>query len=159
MNTETVEQTRSETAPAMVQVKMDDVIALVARLARLLAKEVELLKVMKVGEIEALQQEKMKVVDALENVQRTIRRHPELLEQFDDQEREDLRSVIGIFEQILLENHSRLLVARDINGKVVEVIRDAIAEQTGMPRYGEHGEKDHRVPGAEPTAIKMNEVI
>lgn len=142
------------TSPSVI--RMDDIIAMTAKLARLLAKEVQYLKERRFNDVEALQDEKIKATEALEGVKKELQLNPEIKEQFTGEEREDFKSVFGIFEQIMVENHERLWVTREVNTMLVEAIREAAEEQIGGMSYDEHGadERSTVLP-----SLKLNEVI
>src|SRR3954463_10295736 len=92
------------------ELKIRDTITLTARLAQLLAEEVDLLSEMKVSRIEALQQEKLFLVNALEAQRKLVDKYPQLSETIPSQDREDLREVVEVFDSILEENHRKLLL-------------------------------------------------
>ncbi len=119
--------------------KMQDVITLTARLAQLLAEEVDLLGDMKIKKIEALQQEKIFITNALEAQRKLIERHPYMLGSIPSRDKADLESVAAVFEDILEENHRKLLMAKEINHKVVQAITDVVKETTQSRTYNGSG--------------------
>ncbi len=120
-------------------IKVQDVITLTARLAQLLAEEVDLLSEMKVSKIEALQQEKLFLVNALDAQRRLLDKHPHLLEAIPSQDKQDLREVVEVFNDILEENHRKLLLAKEVNHKIVEAITAVVREQTASKVYDGKG--------------------
>jgi len=119
--------------------KIQDVITLTARLAQLLAEEVDLLGDMKVSKIEALQQEKLFLVSALEAQRKLVDKHPHLLETIPSQDKKDLQEVVDVFNEILEENHRKLLMAKEVNHKIVEAITAVVKENTQSRAYGAKG--------------------
>lgn len=112
------------------KIKVQDVITLTARLAQLLAEEVDLLTDMKVSRIEALQQEKIFLTNALEAQRKLLDRNPHLVETIPSQDKQDLKEVIEVFNNILEENHRKLLIAREVNHKIVQAITSVVKEST-----------------------------
>jgi len=124
---------------APVEVKIQDVIALTARLAQLLAEEVDLLGDMKVSKIEALQQEKLFLVGALDVQRRMLDKHPHLLDAIPSQEKLHLKEVVEVFNRILKENHRKLLLAKEVNHKIVQAITDVVRQSTRSRVYNGKG--------------------
>jgi hypothetical protein len=115
------------------------IITVTARLAQLLAEEVDLLSEMKVSKIEALQQEKLFLVGALDAQRKLIDKHPELTESIPSQDKKDLQEVVEVFNNILEENHRKLLLAKEINHKVVQAITSVVKESTQSQAYDGQG--------------------
>ena len=128
---------QSHTQPPAI--KVQDVIHLTARLAQLLAEEVDLLGEMKVSRIEALQQEKIFLTNALEAQRKLIDKHPNLVETIPSQDKQDLQQVVNVFNDILQENHRKLLLAREINDRVVQAVTSVVREQTASRVYDGKG--------------------
>jgi hypothetical protein len=121
------------------QIQVQDVITLTARLAQLLAEEVDLLTEMKVSKIEALQQEKLFLTSALEAQRKLLEKHPHLTETIPSRDKEDLQRVVEVFNDILEENHHKLLLAREVNHKIVEAITDVVKQSTRSNVYDGRG--------------------
>lgn len=119
--------------------RVQDVITLTARLAQLLAEEVDLLGDMKVKKIEALQSEKQFITNALEAQKKLIDRHPHLAETIPSTDRKDLEEVVRVFEDILHENHRKLLLAKEVNHKIVQAITAVVKENTQSRVYNGNG--------------------
>ena len=129
--------TRTPTLPP--QIKIQDVITLTARLAQLLAEEVDLLSDMKVAKIEALQQEKLFLVNALDAQRKLIDKHPHLRETIPSQDKRDLQEVVDVFNDILEENHRKLLLAKEINHKIVQAITTVVKQSSLSRVYDDKG--------------------
>ena len=113
--------------------------SLTARLAQVLAEEADLLAAMKVKQIDALQKEKLFLINALETQRKMIDRHPHLLEAIPSRDKDDLQGIAEVFKDILAENHRRLSVAREMNRKVVETITQVVKESSMSSVYGDRG--------------------
>ncbi|NBX03158.1 MAG: hypothetical protein EBR02_03670 [Alphaproteobacteria bacterium] len=127
----------SSVAPVTINVK--DVITLTARLAQILAEEVDLLAEMKISKIEALQQEKLFLTSALEAQRKLIDKHPHLSETIPSQDKEDLARVVEVFNGMLEENHHKLLLAKEVNHKIVQAITDVVKQSTQSNVYNGAG--------------------
>ena len=121
------------------ELKAQDVITLTARLAQLLAEEVDLLSEMKISKIEALQQEKQFLTAALDAQRKLIEKHPHLTETIPFQDKEDLKRVVEVFNDILEENQRKLLLAKEVNYKIVQAITDVVKQHTRSNVYDGKG--------------------
>ena len=129
---------------------------LTMRLAQLLAEEVDLLENMKVKDIAPLQEEKLRLVHALERQRAILDHHPELMNGMTEEQREYLAQIIGIFDQVLRENHRRLRVARDVNLAIVGAIQDAIQEHSNRGVYSVRGTAMHDTT---PVSLSLNNIV
>ena len=123
----------------MDSVTVDDLITLTARLAQVMAHEADLLEDMKISQIAALQKEKVMLANALELTKKQIAKRPEILQDMDDQDREDLEHVVTLFNTILEENYKRLSTARAVNQHVVQAITDVVQEKSTRDVYDQKG--------------------
>ncbi len=119
--------------------RAQDVVMLTARLAQLLAEEVDLLGEMKVKQIEALQKEKIFLTNALEAQRKLIDRHPYIIDTIPSRDKKDLEEVAAVFQGILDENHRKLLLAKEINHKIVQAITEVVKETTQSRTYNGSG--------------------
>lgn len=133
-----------------------DLTMLTARLAQILAEEADLLQNMKIKEIEKLQKEKVLIANALDVQKKHLERNPEVMENITDEERADLRSVVEIFQGIMSENHRRLLIAKEVNNKVVEAIAEVVSDTNTNSTYDDCG-----VPSlaGKALSVTLNEMI
>lgn len=120
-------------------VKLPDMIAITARLAQILAEEVDCLDEMRIRDIEALQDEKRRLTRTLEAMKREVERRPEIRETFEPEDIETFHEVSVIFDEVLQENHRKLLVAKEINFRVVEAISDVVKEEMVRHGYNQQG--------------------
>lgn len=145
------------TTASTPKLRIQDVITLTARLAQLLAEEVDLLGGMKVSQIEALQQEKLFLVSALEAQRKLVDRNPSLLETIPSQDKKDLEEVVEVFNNILEENHRKLLMAREVNHKIVEAITAVVKENSQTKAYGLTGMTNNKP--YETLSVTLNKTI
>ncbi|MDX2112435.1 MAG: hypothetical protein SFW63_01690 [Alphaproteobacteria bacterium] len=145
-----------ETTPG-VQLDVRAIITVTARLAQLLAEEVDLLSDMKVSKIEHLQNEKIFLTNALEAQKKLIDRNPHMLETIPSQDRSDLEQVVEVFSGILEENHRKLLLAKEINHKIVQAITSVVKENTQSKVYDDRGIKD--IAPYESLSVTLNQTI
>ena len=124
------------------RVDVDSIIALTARLSHVLAAEVDCLGAMKIQGVGALQREKLALLEALETQKRFIDRNRDLLKRVSDEEMLELAQIIEIFQNVLRENHHRLLVAREVNRTVIDAIADVVRESGRGGIYDETGKPE-----------------
>ena len=125
--------------PAPPAINVQDVITLTARLAQLLAEEVDLLSDMKVSKIEALQQEKLFLVNALDAQRKLVAKHPHLAETIPSRDKKDLEEVVEVFNNILEENHRKLLLAKEVNYQIVQAITAVVKQNSKSRTYDGKG--------------------
>jgi flagellar biosynthesis/type III secretory pathway chaperone len=140
-------------APDSINVK--DVITLTARLAQLLAEEVDMLDTMKISRVQQLQKEKQFILGALESHKRTLAKHPHLAETIPSRDKSDLEAVVRVFENILEENHRRLTIARDVNHRIVNAITEVVRDSSMSKVYGTQGQMG--ALGSESLSITLNQ--
>lgn len=139
------------------RVKVGDVIALTARLAQILAEEADHLESMKISKVADLQHEKIMLTNALDVIKKQVAKHPQLLAEMDEQDREDLTQVITVFHQILEENYKRLNMARAVNQRIVEAITDVVRDQSLKDSYDHKGQSQK--PVTQSLSVTLNEKI
>jgi flagellar biosynthesis/type III secretory pathway chaperone len=131
------EQVIHKASPEHIDVRA--VITVTARLAQLLAEEVDLLTGMKVSKIEHLQKEKIYLTNALEAQKKLIDKHPHVLDTIPSQDRYDLQQIVDVFNDILAENHRKLLLAKEVNHQIVQAITSVVKEHTQSKVYDDSG--------------------
>lgn len=125
--------------PHTPHINVQDIITLTARLAQVLAEEVDHLSEMQIPKIEELQSEKLFLVGALDAQRRLLDQHPHLLETIPSQDKHDLREVVEVFNGILEENHRKLMLAKAVNHKIVQAITAVVKETTQSKVYNGSG--------------------
>lgn len=149
--------TQTAQAPKAIAINARDLITLTARLAQILAEEVDLLKALKVREIDKLQEEKLFLIDALETYKKIIVRHPELSETIPSRDKADLQAMVDVFEGVLDENRRRLQMAKEVNQQVVKAIREVVTEHAETPYYGMDGMRS--IGAFERMSVTLNQTI
>lgn len=144
-------------AAKQIRINARDIITVSARLAQVMAEEVDLLKAGKVKQIEGLLEEKLFLVDALETYKKVLKRHPELSETIPSHDKKDLEAMIDIFNHVLEENHQRLQMAREVNHQMVKAIREVVTEHAETPYYGENGMRS--IAPFERLSVTLNQTI
>lgn len=136
---------------------VNDMITLTAKLAQVLAQEADYLQEMKISKIADLQKEKLLLTSALELQKKHLEKDPYIMGHISPEEKEDLRTVVGIFDAILRENHRRLLTAKEVNMRVVEAITDVVTETSNQGVYNEKGAPD--AVGRDALSVTLNKTI
>ena len=114
---------------------------LLSRLAQIMAQEVDMLEAMEISRLQTVQREKKALVDALEKQKKLLIRRNTLLDSVTEEEEEELRELVEVFEAILGENHKRLLIAKEVNARVVSAIADQAHESAKQSFYTPKGER------------------
>lgn len=125
------------------EASVNDIIALTARLAQVLAEEADLLAEMNIKRVGELQKEKLLLTSALEREKKLLAKNPRALHEISEEDRQDLLAVIEIFNTILAENYRRLLVSRDVNAHVVDAIGEVVHEATTNSVYDKKARPDN----------------
>lgn len=124
---------------AQHEIRIRDVVTLTARLAQLLAEEVDCLGNMKIKDIEKLQHEKIFITNALEAQRKLLERNPASLAAASLRDKEDLKNIIEVFNNILAQNHRRLMLAKEVNHKIVSAIKEVVRDHTSSKIYSGDG--------------------
>jgi flagellar biosynthesis/type III secretory pathway chaperone len=140
-------------------INVDNIIALTARLAQVLAQEADYLSEMKVSEIEPLQKEKLILVAALEKHKKMIEHNPQWLDAVDPEAVEDLRQVVDIFNAVRDENFYRLTLAREVNHKIIEAIKEVALEDSRKKGYTASGESEPHMPRDNVLSVTLDKKI
>lgn len=111
-----------------------------ARLAQILAEEVDLLQAMNVSKIGDLQEEKLYLVSALEARKKLIQKNPHLIKNITSGQREELRKVYGVFDRVMQENYRKLQLAKQVNQKIIDIIRQVARDATMSGVYNGFGQ-------------------
>ena len=138
------------------EINVENVMAMTARLAQLMAQEADFLSEMKVKAIEPLQKEKIWLTRALEMQLARVKKHPELLADISDQERDDMAELFDLFDEVKQENHRRILSAKEANQRMVEAITEVVNEQTKKGIYDHEGNPDYQ---KDSMSVTLNEKV
>ncbi|NET71309.1 MAG: hypothetical protein F6K62_10385 [Sphaerospermopsis sp. SIO1G2] len=123
------------------QMSLEVITLLISRLAQLMAQEVDLLDEMNITALGSLQEEKKALIDALEKQKRLMTRRQRLVDTATDEEYEQLQELVTVFNAVMEENHKRLLVAREVNNRVVQAITEMANEHAKHSYYTHTGER------------------
>lgn len=137
-------------------INMENVMALVARLAQILALEVDYLEEMDVKAIDPLQNEKKWLTKAIELQLKRVQKFPYLLEEITDEEREDFRELVMVFNEIKMENNRRLIAAKEVNERVVQAITEVVNEHNQKPNYDIKGKPETKIDSV---SVTLNEQV
>jgi hypothetical protein len=109
------------------------------RLTQILEKENSLLREMKLGEINAMQRDKLKLAVRLEEMKRKLREKPDAFGTLSDEQKENARALFKRFEEASENNQRRLMVSLEVNNQIVEAIKSAVIEHEGKLTYTDQG--------------------
>ena len=104
-----------------------------------------------------MQNEKLFLTNALDAQKRLIAKSPEMLDTIPSQDRNDLANVVEIFNEVLEENHRKLLVAREINKRIVDAVKSVVEDHSKRAVYDDKG-----VNGTSPyesLSVTLNQTI
>jgi hypothetical protein len=107
---------------------VNDLISITSRLAALMGAEVEKLRAHDIKGVEALQGDKAGLARAYETLMRELSRHPDILKDVAPALRAELAGKAEVFHRMLAENEAALRAAKEVNGRVLKAIADAVTE-------------------------------
>ncbi len=109
------------------------------RLTALMAQESELLETRRYAEIAKLQEEKERLTATLESYQHVLASNPDFLKSSDLKMRESLIITADDLSVVAQDNFRKVAVARAVNQRVLQAIRDVISEQHAPTTYTRGG--------------------
>lgn len=120
--------------------RLCDITEVASRLGRLLAEESHFLDIMDFKSVAKLQNEKLKLISALEIQKKIIKMDPSIKQNFPQEEMLEFENVSAMFDKILAENYRQLMRMKTVNQKVVDIVAKAVAKRTVAPTaYGKNG--------------------
>ncbi|MBN8530426.1 MAG: hypothetical protein J0L97_00990 [Alphaproteobacteria bacterium] len=134
----------------------DALITVTARLAQLLAEEADLLREMKIKELDKLKEEKLRLVNAMERQQKLMKDNPQIAATFSAEDKERIMQVMKLFREVRDEGFHRLTVAREVNRIMMQAIHDVVAESRAKVFYDKKGSTED--PSRE-ASLSVNEEI
>lgn len=146
-----------EKSKTRTPIRLPDMIAITARLAQILAEEVDCLDEMRIRDIEELQDEKRRLTRTLEAMKREVDRRPEIRETFAAEDLDQFAEVSDIFNEVLQENHRKLLIAKEVNARVVMAIADVVKEEMQRHNYNQRGAQG--INRDTPPSLSLNKTI
>ncbi len=127
---------------------VNDLVTITSRLIGVMGAEVEKLHNHDIKGVEALQSEKSGLARAYETLIRELRKHPGILMDVAPALREELVAIAKTFQKLLVDNEVALRAAKDVNGRVLKAIAEAVTEsrkertsysRSGAPEAGKSG--------------------
>lgn len=119
---------------------LEEIIDTATRLRHILTAESQYLDVMDFKSVAHLQEEKNKLITALEIQKKILKLDPTIKANFPREAVNTFKQSTENFDNILGENYRQLLRIKEINRKVVEVIAKAAAGRgAGAATYGKNG--------------------
>lgn len=118
---------------------LQDLILITSRLTELMARENEILRSMRPGDICELQKDKAELAQSYERRMRLVREDPTILAEAGSAMREKLLALTARFEAALNENERTLRAVRSVSERVMKIIVAAATEQKGAPSYSSAG--------------------
>ena len=110
---------------------VDGLIDVASRLITLLGRETALLREMKITEIAALQEEKLKLTRAYEARMRALNKSGDELAAIDQAIRDELRATVNRFEDAASANAIAVHAAQEANQRLMQAIVDIVTERRG----------------------------
>jgi len=141
---------------------VNDLITITSRLVTVMSAEVEKLRVHDIKGVETLQSEKAGLARAYETLIRELRKHPGILADVAPALRDELVGKANAFQRLLVENEAALRAAKDVNGRVLKAIADAVTEsRKENATYSRSGTADTGKTGrgAAPVSMTLNRTL
>lgn len=124
---------------------IETLIRVTSRLIGVLNHEVEMLRAMRIQEIEKLQDEKSMLTTAYENCVRALKADPSALAALEPALRQELDALARRFDDALSDNARALNAVRESHDRLLAAIVDAVAsERASRKGYGANGAFDRR---------------
>ncbi len=156
-NEPTTEQQPTPQAPER-KLELRSVIDVTKRLTDLLSEENNYLQAMQMKNVHKLQDEKLKLVSALEIQKKILKMDPSVKSNFSDREKEEFRKITQQFERVLVDNYTNLTRVKAVNQRLVEAIAEAVMDHT--PRASGYTPDGSNAPKASladvPLSINQN---
>lgn len=124
--------------PAM-EMDIDDLMDVTARLAGVLEEETTYLRSMQVDGLAKLHEKKMELTLTLEAYQKLLKAQPDLLKQADADKLAEFSKLSEELTALVEENFRRTTVARAVNQRVVQTIMEAMSETNRPGTYNRYG--------------------
>jgi hypothetical protein len=128
-----------DAAPGGPKPLISDFITVIARLSQLLAEEAEAIDRLQLRKVGEMQEEKLRLIAMLDKCKKYYDKFPGELETLSAADREDMQSVVAVFNNILQQNFRRVTIARELSRKMVEAIREAVKDASANKLYNGKG--------------------
>jgi hypothetical protein len=124
---------------AATPVVLDELVLVTTRLADLMARENEILRSMRPGDIRDLQADKAELAQRYEHMMLAVQKDPSPLNTAAPSLRETLRSATARFTKLLEENERTLRAVRSVSERIMKTIVSAATEQREGAAYSSAG--------------------
>ncbi len=137
--------------------QIEALIRVTSRLIGVLNSEVEMLRAMRVNEIEELQEEKRDLTILYEETIRSLAAQPEALAALERALRTELSELAGRFDNALAENARALNAVRDSHDRLLKAIVDAVSENRAKEKgYTRDGKLSDQQKGRTAQSLSLS---
>jgi flagellar biosynthesis/type III secretory pathway chaperone len=116
-------------------IQVDEIITVTERLTDVLREESDYLKTMQIRKVGVLQEEKLKLISWLEAQKKMIALNPDMKDQLDALDREEMGEVVEDFTKAVEENYHQASIARVVNERIVQAVTDALQAREHVNTY------------------------
>lgn len=107
---------------------IESFVRIASRLIAIMEQEIEFLRKMEIGAIDALQEEKAALVTAYENEIRRFSAEPDTLAAIEPALKTELKELTTRFDNVVAENNRALESVRNSHERLLKAIVDAVSE-------------------------------
>lgn len=120
--------------------RLTDIVGAASRLGKLLAEESRYLDIMDFKAVAGLQNEKMKLVSALEIQKKILKLDPTIKAGFSREDITAFETIAAEFDKTLASNYEKLRRVKIANQKIVDIFARALSKRSAAPAaYGKNG--------------------
>ena len=119
--------------------RVEELIAVTARLTELLKEESAHLKGMRIRAVVPLQEEKNRLISWLETQKKIIALNPQMKDEIAADMHIKMTAVGEEFARVVEENYHQASIARAVNQRLVQAVADAVSEKTHVGTYNAYG--------------------
>ncbi len=125
-------------------------------LQRILEKETEYFRNMKIKQAEMLVQSKIELIEHIESIKASFAANPQIVKGLAEIEKKQLRQANNNLMKAAEDNYKETMRAREINKLVLEAIAYAVTQANGIEgAYGENG-NTYKQESAKPISVSQN---
>lgn len=136
---------------------IESFIRIASRLIAIMEQEIEFLRKMEVGAIDALQEEKAALVTAYENGIRGFTTEPDALAAMEPALKTELKELTTRFDNVVTENNRALESVRNSHQRLLKAIVDAVSESRARHAgYSNTGGLPQPVGGARAARLSLS---
>jgi len=123
-------------------------------LQRILEKETEYFRQMKIKQAEMLIETKLSLIDEIEAIKSTLVRNPNLLKNISENDKKKIRVSNDSLMQAAQSNYDETLKAKEVNKLILEAISEAVSQNNSVEgAYGKKGSAYSSSSDVSPIAI------